>query len=266
MGVDRWANRSPGDLSVTLPEVVAGDVSAVVEQAHAAAPAWTRVPLAERIERMRAAQRALMAAKEELARGITIETGKPITEAHGEVAAVVAKIDLTIADAEAHLAERSNLDGPHAAWVRQCARGPAAVIGPFNFPLHLGHGANVAHLLAGNPVIYKPSPLAANVAAHCVALPLMHSSPPGLGVTISQRPPLHVASESQACTVAEPYSHARPCGPQAVPAVGSDARHEPPPPPAGASVPPSPPAALDELQPGMKKRSRRGEGIRTPSS
>jgi acyl-CoA reductase-like NAD-dependent aldehyde dehydrogenase len=38
------------------------------------------------------------------------------------------------------------------------------VIGPFNFPLHLGHGANVAHLLAGNPVIYKPSPLAANVA------------------------------------------------------------------------------------------------------
>ena len=179
MGVDRWTNRSPGDLSIILPEVVVGDVSAAVEQAHAAAPVWARVPLPERIERMRAAQQSLAAAKEELARGIAIETGKPITEAHGEVAAVVAKIDLTIADAEAHLAERSNLGGPHAAWVRQCARGPAAVIGPFNFPLHLGHGANVAHLLAGNPVIYKPSPLAANVAAHYGQLMTPHF-PPGV--------------------------------------------------------------------------------------
>ncbi|MDR3403606.1 MAG: aldehyde dehydrogenase family protein [Chthoniobacter sp.] len=162
---DRWVNLSPGDLSVALPEVVAGDVSTAVERAHAAAPAWARVSLSERIERMRAAQQALAAAKEELARGITIETGKPITEAQGEVVAVVAKIDLTIADAETHLAERTHLGGPHPAAIRQCARGPAAVIGPFNFPLHLGHGANVAHLLAGNPVIYKPSPLAANVAA-----------------------------------------------------------------------------------------------------
>jgi acyl-CoA reductase-like NAD-dependent aldehyde dehydrogenase len=162
---DRWTNLSPGDLSVALPEVEAGDVAATVERAHAVAPAWARAPLSERIERMRAAQQALGAAQEELARGITIETGKPITESLGEVGAVIAKIDLTIADAEAHLAARSNLGGPHAALVRQCARGPAAVIGPFNFPLHLGHGANVAHLLAGNPVIYKPSPLAANVAA-----------------------------------------------------------------------------------------------------
>jgi acyl-CoA reductase-like NAD-dependent aldehyde dehydrogenase len=179
MGVDRWTNRSPGDLSIVLPEVVAGDVTSAVERARAAAPAWARVPLSERIERMRAAQQSLSAAKEELARGITIETGKPISEAQGEVGAVVAKIDLTIADAEAHLAERSKLGGPHSASVRQCVRGPAAVIGPFNFPLHLGHGAIVAHLLAGNPVIYKPSPFAANVAARYGQLMAPHF-PPGV--------------------------------------------------------------------------------------
>ncbi len=171
--------RSPGDLSVVLPEVAPGDVAAAVESAVAAAHAWARTPLPERIARLREAQRALAAAKEELARGIAIETGKPLTEAVGEVGAVVAKIDLTIADAERWLAEEGNLGGPHPALVRRRSRGSAAVIGPFNFPLHLGHGANVAHLLAGNPVIFKPSPLAACVAARYSAL-LSPAFPPGV--------------------------------------------------------------------------------------
>ena len=157
--------RSPGDLSIVLPTVALGDVAAAVGAAVAAAGAWARTPLPERIARLRDAQQALAAAKEELARGIALETGKPITEALGEVGGVVAKIDLTIADAERWLAEEGNLGGPHPALIRRRSRGPAAVVGPFNFPLHLGHGANVAHLLAGNPVIFKPSPLAACVAA-----------------------------------------------------------------------------------------------------
>ena len=114
---------------------------------------------------MKAAQQELSSAKDRLAQGIAIETGKPITEALGEVGAVVAKIDLTIEDARRYLAEENQVGGPHAAIVRRRARGPAAVIAPFNFPLHLGHGASVAHLLAGNPVVFKPSPLCANVAA-----------------------------------------------------------------------------------------------------
>ncbi len=170
MAAEHWRNLSPGDLSIALPEIVAGDVESALTQASAAATSWARTPLAERIERMRAAQQALASAKDELARGIALETGKPLTEALGEAGAVIAKIDLTIGDAGQHLAERTNLGGPHPALVRQSARGPAVVIGPFNFPLHLGHGANVAHLLAGNPVIYKPSPLAANVAARYAEL------------------------------------------------------------------------------------------------
>lgn len=179
MAIERWQNLSPGDLSVTLPEVVATPVEPVLAASASTASSWARTPLPERIERMRAAQQTLAAAKDELARGIALETGKPLTEALGEVGAVIAKIDLTVADAEQHLAERTNLGGPHPALVRQHARGPAVVIGPFNFPLHLGHGANVAHLLAGNPVIYKPSPLAANVAARYAEIMTPHF-PPGV--------------------------------------------------------------------------------------
>ena len=176
---ERWQNLSPGDLSIALPAVESGDVAVAVEAAAAAAPGWVRVPLAARIEHLRQAQQAIAAGKERLARGIALETGKPITEALGEVGAVIAKIDLTIADAEIHFAGQTNFGGPHPALVRRRARGPAAVIGPFNFPLHLGHGANVAHLLAGNPVIFKPSPLAANVAADYGAI-MAAAFPPGV--------------------------------------------------------------------------------------
>lgn len=148
-----------------LPEVLPGDPEAAIAEAVEAASGWAATPLPERAERLKAAQQGISAKKEDLARGIALETGKPLTEALGEVGAVIAKIDLTIADAERYLAEEPVTDGPHPARVRRLARGPAAVIGPFNFPLHLGHGANVAYLLAGNPVIYKPSPFAANVAA-----------------------------------------------------------------------------------------------------
>ena len=171
--------RSPGDLSLILPDVAPGDVAAAVDAAVSAAGAWARTPLPERIARLRDAQQALAGAKEELARGIAVETGKPITEALGEVGAVVAKIDLTIADAERWLADEGSLGGPHPALVRRRSRGPAAVVGPFNFPLHLGHGANVAHLLAGNPVLFKPSPLAACVAARYGEL-MSPAFPPGV--------------------------------------------------------------------------------------
>jgi acyl-CoA reductase-like NAD-dependent aldehyde dehydrogenase len=95
---------------------------------------------------------------------IASETGKPLREARLEMGAVIAKFDLTFADAERWVREEVVTDGPHPAGIRRQPRGPAAVIAPFNFPIHLGHGAAVAYLLAGNPVLFKPSPLAVNVA------------------------------------------------------------------------------------------------------
>ena len=160
-----WRNRSPGNVAIEFPEVQATGVEPVIAAAQGAAAGWARTPLDERCARLKLAQEGLAAAREELARGISLETGKPVTEALAEVGAVIAKIDLTIEDAHQYLAERSVSDGPHPAAVRRIARGVAAVIAPFNFPLHLGHGAAVAHLLAGNPVVFKPSPLAANVSA-----------------------------------------------------------------------------------------------------
>ena len=166
----KWRNRSPGDHAFEFPEVETTDVSSAVDAASSVVASWRRTALDERCARLKLAQEGLREARAELALGIAQETGKPLTEALGEVDAVIAKIDLTIADANEHLAVRPVNDGPFPASVRRLPRGIAAVIAPFNFPLHLGHGATVAHLLAGNPVLLKPSPLAANVAAKYSAI------------------------------------------------------------------------------------------------
>ncbi len=167
---EQWNNRSPGDLDTVLPTITRTPLEPVLQRAQMASRFWRETPLAERADCLLKARDLLSQSKSELATGISLETGKPITEALGEVDAVLAKFDLTIKDADEFLPERKITDGPHPSSVRQLPRGPAAVIAPFNFPLHLGHGATLAYLIAGNPVVLKPSPLAGHVVSRYVEL------------------------------------------------------------------------------------------------
>jgi acyl-CoA reductase-like NAD-dependent aldehyde dehydrogenase len=174
-----WRNLSPGDLSRELPEVRATDVETSVAAACAAFPEWAGLSLEARIPSLQACQSAIRENADRLARLVAEETGKPLNEARGELGAVIAKFDLTIADAREFLADHPVSDGPRPALVRIKPRGPAAVIAPFNFPIHLGHGATVAYLLAGNPVLFKPSPLAAATCAAYGSL-MAAALPPGV--------------------------------------------------------------------------------------
>jgi acyl-CoA reductase-like NAD-dependent aldehyde dehydrogenase len=173
------ARRAPGDESMELPQIAETPVEPVLAAASQAARKWAQTPLAERIAMLRSARTRIEQAKDGLAAGIAMETGKPITEARGEMGAVLAKFELAIEDAEEFLAPVAVSGGPHPALIRQWARGPAVVIAPFNFPIHLGHGALVAYLLAGNPVIFKPSPQAAGVAGEYARL-METAFPPGV--------------------------------------------------------------------------------------
>ncbi|MCS7032927.1 MAG: aldehyde dehydrogenase family protein [Phycisphaerae bacterium] len=174
-----WRNHCPGDLSIQLPELHADEVEPALAAASAAADAWARLPLAGRADALRRARGAIEAIQADLARAIALETGKPLGECQGELAAVLAKFELTLADAQRYLSEEVPADAPHPSVIRRRPRGPAVVIGPFNFPIHLPHGQIVAYLAAGNPVIFKPSPAAGNVCAK-YAQAMCANLPPGV--------------------------------------------------------------------------------------
>lgn len=176
---EEWTNRAPGNLDDIIGSFRSGDPNSAVAHAVGSFESWGRKPLDERIAALASAKEKLAARSEELAVLIARETGKPLREARLEMAAVLAKFDLTFADAREWLAETPVTDGPHPAAVRRRPRGPAAVIAPFNFPVHLGHGAALGFLTGGNPVVFKPSPLAAAVGELYGSI-MQDSLPPGV--------------------------------------------------------------------------------------
>ena len=158
-----WQNFSPGDLSFSFPMVASANVHECIARSVAAFPRWAMLSLEERREKLIGCREGLALASESLAALIARETGKPLREARLEMAAVLAKFDLSFADGEKYLRDVPVEDGPNPALIRQRPRGLAAVIAPFNFPVHLGHGAALAYLFAGNTILFKPSPFAVNV-------------------------------------------------------------------------------------------------------
>ncbi len=106
---------------------------------------------------------------ESLARIITGATGKPLRLARHEVERSVALLHATAAELPRLAPRPLELgEGGSAEWHRLPC-GPVLAITPFNFPLSLALHKIAPALLAGCPVIWKPSPKAAGVAEAALA-------------------------------------------------------------------------------------------------
>src|SRR5437762_8363174 len=86
-------NPATGDL-VWSGEI--GDAAAEVAAARAAWPAWAAHSIAYRMEALRRFANVVRKAKDEFAKLISKETGKPYWEARTEVGAVVNKVEISI--------------------------------------------------------------------------------------------------------------------------------------------------------------------------
>ena len=78
-------NPATGEVIDTVPAATAEDVARAVECAKKAQVEWNRVPVHERAELMMRFLELVERDKEKLARTLSDETGKPITEARGEI-------------------------------------------------------------------------------------------------------------------------------------------------------------------------------------
>jgi succinylglutamic semialdehyde dehydrogenase len=121
--------------------------------------------------------RALAEDANGLARLITREMGKPLWEAREEVALAARKVEITLGSGLRRVAAFATPDGGAC---RFRPKGVLAVLGPFNFPVHLPNGHIMPALATGNAVVLKPSETTPAVALRYARLLHRAGCPPGV--------------------------------------------------------------------------------------
>lgn len=129
----------------------------VMARARTGFEAWSRRPLEERHAVARAFAELAKARREEIARLLSQETGKPFWETLTEADTVAGKVEVSIRAQAERAGERSSEVAGGQARLAHRPHGVLAVIGPFNFPMHLPNGHIAPALIAGNAVVFKPS-------------------------------------------------------------------------------------------------------------
>jgi len=157
-------------------------VDAVADATAAAAAAqtsWARLTIADRAAALARWKDAIAARQQELADAIVLETGKLRSEAQQEVATVLGRFDVARALLTADLREGAIAGSPHEQ-LRYHPLGVVAVIGPYNYPVHLCHAHVVPALLAGNAVVVKPSDITPLVGQRYAETALAAGLPAGV--------------------------------------------------------------------------------------
>jgi succinate-semialdehyde dehydrogenase/glutarate-semialdehyde dehydrogenase len=147
------------------------EVARALEAAHAALPAWRALTGRERGERLRAVAEQLNLRRDEIARVVTLENGKPLAQSLGEVAMSVDHLQWFAEEARrAYGRIVPNQAGGKRHLVVRTPIGVVAAISPWNFPLVLAVRKIAPALAAGCPVVLKPAsatPICALLFAEC---------------------------------------------------------------------------------------------------
>jgi succinylglutamic semialdehyde dehydrogenase len=173
-------SRSPSDAADTLGRfrvAEASEVEAAVERARRAFPGWRDAGFDARAAVLKNFARLARGVEEELARLVAREVGKALWDARAEARILAPKVDVTLAEGMRLVADVEAAKGARAS---HHPRGVLAVLGPFNFPLHLPNGHLVPALATGNCVVFKPSELAPAAGERLVALLRDAGAPEGV--------------------------------------------------------------------------------------
>jgi acyl-CoA reductase-like NAD-dependent aldehyde dehydrogenase len=151
------------DVACDSPE----EIDPKLERAREAQRRWRAKPLAERVAELRDALEYFRREKETVARDVTREMGKPITQARGEVATLIARAEfmLTLAP-EALASERPAAQPGFELRIEHEPLGVVLDIAAWNYPLIVPVNVIVPALAAGNAVVLKHSPKSPAAGEH----------------------------------------------------------------------------------------------------
>lgn len=188
----RWRGDHRGEVRPQLSpidESVVGDLTwssrVAAQEAIAAArdayAQWRRVPVWDRARALRRIGDAITARREQLARLLTLEQGKPYAEAYFEVGKSVDGFNLA-ADLVKYLegATIPTEDPTKRVMTFYQPRGVYAVVTPWNFPVNIPVEYIAPGLAAGNTIVWTPAPTTSLVAVALVEAMAEADLPPGI--------------------------------------------------------------------------------------
>jgi aldehyde dehydrogenase (NAD+) len=178
-------SRSPIDGQL-IGSVSVGDPQQAAALAQEAFLQWRTVPAPRRGELVRLLGEELRAAKEPLARLVTLEAGKIVQEGLGEVQEMIDICDYAVGLSRQLYGLTIASERPNHRMIEQWhPLGPVLVISAFNFPVAVWAWNAALALVCGNSVVWKPSektPLTAEAVMALVrrALDRFGDAPEGL--------------------------------------------------------------------------------------
>jgi len=159
-------NPARGTVQKEVRLATVGDMDVAVAAAKAAFPAWANTSLAKRQRIIFAFRELLNQRSEELARILTAEHGKVLSDAMGEVARGLEVVELATGIPSLMKGDYSeNVSTGVDVFTAREPLGVVGIISPFNFPAMVPMWFFPIAVAAGNTVILKPSekdPSAAN--------------------------------------------------------------------------------------------------------
>jgi succinate-semialdehyde dehydrogenase / glutarate-semialdehyde dehydrogenase len=165
-------NPATGEAFARVSLVDRARVAEAVNDAHAAFPAWRKLTGKARGAYLSKIADNLEARRDEVARTVTLENGKPLAQSQGEVAMAVDHLRWFAEEARRAYGRvvPSQVDGKRHLVVKSPV-GAVGAISPWNFPLVLAVRKVAPALAAGCTVVLKPAtqtPLSAVLFAECV--------------------------------------------------------------------------------------------------
>ena len=170
----------------SVPEMNGDDTRQAILAADVALDAWKTTTAASRSERLQAWHTHVIESKEDIARLITAESGKPIAESRGEVEYAASFLKWYAEEARRAYGD---VIPPHQEDKRLLVMrqpiGVAAAITPWNFPAAMILRKVAAALAAGCTMVVKPAPQTPLTALALHVLAKRSGLPPGVLNTIT---------------------------------------------------------------------------------
>jgi glyceraldehyde-3-phosphate dehydrogenase (NADP+) len=153
-------------------------------RAVGAFPAMRRLPAHARAAALLQIAGRLSERQDEIARTMTAESGKPITDARREIGRAVQTFTVAAEEAGRIGGDVIPLDAApgmdrHLGLLRRVPLGPVLGITPFNFPLNLVAHKMAPCFAAGNPMVLKPAPQTPLTSLLLAGIVLETGLPPG---------------------------------------------------------------------------------------